>query len=169
MGCWGITAFESDAGLDAVGFVRENFLGDGKLELERIIEALRQDEWNAPPAVSNSGAHTSPMALAEIMMKFIDRNMDGLDYNEEWAVQENKFSNITSFRASRESIQWLRDYISDSLQYARERADHRSKWNGWFEEKNWVGWQAHMEMLVSRLDTLLVSPESHMELLPSRQ
>lgn len=26
MGCWGITAFESDAGLDAVNFIRRSIL-----------------------------------------------------------------------------------------------------------------------------------------------
>ena len=32
MGCWGITAFESDAGLDAVDFIRNNLPEDGKLQ-----------------------------------------------------------------------------------------------------------------------------------------
>lgn len=40
MGCWGITAFESDSGLDSVDFIRENLLNNEKLELEKIIEAL---------------------------------------------------------------------------------------------------------------------------------
>ena len=51
MGCWGITAFEPDAGLDAVGLLREHLTEDGRLELENLIEALRQDDWNAPPDV----------------------------------------------------------------------------------------------------------------------
>ena len=48
-GCWGITAFESDEGPDAVEFIRENLPEDGKLELEALLEALKQDSWNAPP------------------------------------------------------------------------------------------------------------------------
>lgn len=40
MGCWGITAFESDAGLAAVGFLRKNLPENEKLELGEIISAL---------------------------------------------------------------------------------------------------------------------------------
>ena len=36
---------------------------------------------------------------------------------------------------------------------------------GWFEEKNWIGWQEHMTELVSRLDTLLESSEAEIELI----
>lgn len=49
MGCWGITAFESDAGLDAVELIRKNLPEDGRLELENLIEALRKSSWNTPP------------------------------------------------------------------------------------------------------------------------
>ena len=51
MGCWGITAFESDAGLDAVGLIRKNLPEDGRLELEKLIAELKRDSWNAPPDV----------------------------------------------------------------------------------------------------------------------
>lgn len=59
MGCWGITAFESDAGLDAVGFIRENLPVDGKLEVKTIIDLLRGDSWCAPPDVTDGDSHTS--------------------------------------------------------------------------------------------------------------
>lgn len=76
-----------------------------------------------------------------------------------WTAEDNKFGAISSFTASIESVQWLRDYLSDTLKYAREnekfQAEHGTKWNGWFEEKDWIGWQEHMTSLVSRLDTLI--------------
>ena len=53
MGCWGITAFESDEGLDAVEFIRESIPEDGKLELETLVETLKRDSWNAPPGGRN--------------------------------------------------------------------------------------------------------------------
>lgn len=169
MGCWGITAFESDAGLDAVDFIRKNLPEDGKLELEKMLEALRHDGWNAPADVNDAESHTSPMVLAEIMGNFMDGNIGGMDYDGEWAAKDKKFSAVTSFTASRESIQWLRDYLSDTLKYARENAEfkagHGTKWNGWFQEKSWTGWQEHMETLVKRFDTLLALEESSMELL----
>ena len=127
MGCWGITAFESDAGLDAVGLIRKNLPEDGRLELEKLIAELKRDSWNAPPDVCDGQSHTSPMALAEIMVKFLDRDMDGLDYGEEWAAQDKKFSAVTSFSASKESVQWLRDYISDTLRYAKENAEFQGE------------------------------------------
>lgn len=165
MGCWGITAFESDAGLDAVGLIRENLPEDGRLELEKLIADLRQDSWNAPSDVTDGESHTSPMALAEIMVKFLDHDMAGLDYDGDKAAQDKKFSSVTSFSASKESVQWLRDYISDTLKYAKENAVDDSKWGGWFKEKDWIGWQKHMEGLTGRLDVLLASPENHIELL----
>lgn len=173
MGCWGITAFESDAGLDAIDFIRRNLPEDGKLDLEKIIEALCQDKWNVPADVKNSESHTSPMALAEMLVKFLDRDIDDLDYKESWAAYDSKFSAITSFTASRESVQWLRDYISDTLEHARENAKFRiqygEKWGGWFKEKDWIGWQDHMADLVNRLDTLLDSQENHFELISPQE
>lgn len=62
----------------------------------------------------------------------------------------------------------MREYLSDTLKYARENAEfnaeHGANWNGWFEEKNWIGWQEHMENLVNRLDTLLACPKERLEL-----
>lgn len=169
MGSWGITAFESDAGLDAALLIRKNLPEDGRLDLEKLIEVLRRDGWNAPPDVTDGESHTGPMALAEIVVKFLDRDMEGLDYSEEWAAQDRKFSSVTSFSASRESVQWLRDYISDTLKYAKKSAAGSRKWGGWFEEQDWIGWQKHMEGLVGRLDALLASPRNHIELVPPQE
>lgn len=169
MGSWGITAFESDAGLDAVGLIRKNLPEDGRLELEKLIEILRRDGWSAPPDVTDGESHTSPMALAEIVVKFLDRDMEGLDYSEEWAAQDRKFSSVTSFSASKESVQWLHDYISDTLKYAEENAADGRKWGGWFEEKNWISWQEHMEGLAGRLEVLLASPENKIELIQPQE
>ncbi len=169
MGCWGITAFESDAGLDAVCFIREHLPENGSLKLEELIQALRQDNWNAPSEISSGESHTSPMALAEIVIKFADHDMDGLDYAGEWAVKDKKFGSITSFEASKESLRWLRDYLVDTLQSAVKNAEQGRKWNGWFEKKNWVGWQEHMAALAGRLDGLLAAPEECVELVPVQQ
>lgn len=169
MGCWGITALESDAGLDAARLIRKNLPEDGRLELEKLIEALRQDGWNAPPDVMDGESHTGPMALAEIVVKFIDRDMEGLDYSGEWADQDKKFSAVTSFSASRESIQWLHDYISDTLKFAKKSAADGRRWGGWFQEQDWVGWQRHMEGLTSRLNLLLAAPGNRIELIPPQE
>lgn len=172
MGCWGITAFESDAGLDSVDYIRRILPEDGRLELGELIDSLRKDEVRLPD-VQDAESHTSPMALAEILVKFLDQDMSGLDYDDEWAAKDKKFSGITSFTASRESAQWLRDYVSDTLRYAKESAEFRAgsseKWGGWFQEKDWIGWQAHMAALVSRLDTVLESQTEQIELIPPQE
>lgn len=163
MGCWGITAFESDAGLDSVDYIRRILPQDGKLELGKIIKALKEGDVRLPD-VQDAESHTSPMALAEIMVNFMDGNADGMDYDGAWAAADKKFSSVSSFTASGESIQWLRDYLSATLKYAREnakfQADYGTKRNGWFEEKDWIGWQEHMTALVSRLDTLVQLSDS---------
>ena len=170
MGCWGITAFESDEGLDAVEFIRESLPEDGKLELEALLEALKQDSWNAPPEVETAGSHTSVMALGELMLKFADGDVKSLDYDGEWGKEDHKFDSIISFTAHRETVQWIRNYIFDTLRsvkkHARFQAENGEKWGGWFEEKNWIGWQEHMAELISRLDILLESSEGKIELIP---
>ena len=44
MGCWGITALESDNGLDAVRCVRYNLPADGQLDLGEMLERLYSRE-----------------------------------------------------------------------------------------------------------------------------
>lgn len=78
------------------------------------------------PADAKDGeSHISPMALAEMPVKFLDKDIDDLDYKESRTANERKFSAITSFTASRESVPRLRDYISDTLEHARENAKFR--------------------------------------------
>ncbi len=164
MGCWGITAFESDAGLDSVGYIRRNLPQDGRLELGEIIEALKRDQVRLPD-MQDTESHSSPMALAEIIIKMLDRDFKDLDYEDEQPADDKKFADITSFSASKESLRWLREYLSATLQNAIESAEERMDYNGWFEEKNWIGWQEHMKKLISRVDGLLDIPEDNIELL----
>ena len=133
MGCWGITALESDNGLDAVRCVRYNLPADGQLDLGEMLERLKKDRWNAPCDVKLGCAHTSPMALAEIVVKYLDGDPGSLDYDEEWAAEDNKIK-------------------------AGELP------GGWFDPKDWDGWQKHMEGLIHRLDGVLALEGSTLEL-----
>lgn len=173
MGCWGITALESDAGLDAVGFIRDMLPDDGGVHLEQVLKALKEDNWNAPDAPALGYSHTSPMALTEIMLKVMDNTSDELDYDEEWAEGDRKFSALTSFTADKASIVWMRDYLEQNLAACRRKAVFRARqgdpYGGWFEEKNWIGWQKHMESLISRLDELIAQPEPEFELIKTKE
>ena len=46
MGCWGITAFESDAGLDAISLIRKHLPEQGDVELRKCQKGcLIQAQW----------------------------------------------------------------------------------------------------------------------------
>lgn len=163
MGCWGITAMESDTGLDAIGFISRNLPVNGKVSLDEMIEALQNDSWNRPPEPTWGQKHTSLMAVVELMVMFLDKDVKSLDYEEEEDTEYKKFGSVHSFTASKKAVQYLRDYLAKTLQCAREEAEVR-KWGGWFEEVNWIGWQEHMEALTGRLDSLLMTGEDSLEL-----
>ncbi len=81
MGCWGITAFESDTGLDAIGLIRNHLPEQGDVKLQQMIDWLRADSWNAPPEVSEGVSHTSPMAVAELIVKFQEKDLPVFFYS----------------------------------------------------------------------------------------
>lgn len=155
MGCWGITAFESDAGLDAISLIRKHLPEQGDVELRQMLAWLKADSWNAPPEVSEGMSHTSPMAVAELIVKFQEKDFSALD----GIRGDKKFSSLSSFTASKESLQWVREYLSETLFYSRKCAKEQEKsgvlWGGWFQERDWKHWQAHMEKLIGRMDELL--------------
>ena len=111
MGCWGITAFESDAGLDAISLIRKHLPEQGDVELRQMLACLKADSWNAPPEVSEGVSHTSPMAVAELIVKFQEKDFSALD----GIRGDKKFSSLSSFTASKESLQWVREYLSETL------------------------------------------------------
>lgn len=166
MGCWGIMALQSDSGLDAVLLIQECLPEDGNLSLDQVITWLQSDDWNAPAEVTDGESHSSPMAVAEIVMKFLDGEAGSLDGGGE----EKKFSSVASFTASKDSLQWLKQYLSETLRYSREHAAAKEgtnrSWNGWFQKEDWLHWQAHMEGLIGRLTELLERSEDQIELVP---
>ena len=78
----------------------------------------------------------------------------------------------TAVTADKESIVWLRDYLSDTLNCRRRFAELDAQkgeyYGGWFEEKDWIGWQKHMENLISRLDELIAQPEQEIEFIKTQ-
>jgi hypothetical protein len=143
MGCWGISALQSDSGLDAISYVRKKLLWEGRLDLDTVIDTLQKSSWNRPPEASEGLSHTSFMAVAELIVLYLNKDAASLDYVGQWSEKDGKFASIQSFTASKESLAYLRDYLSDSLRYAKEnakcKAEHEEMWGGWFEEENWIG------------------------------
>ena len=110
-------------------------------------------------------AIASPMALAEIIVKFRNKDMTGLDADL-YATKGRKFAfyDIVYSRQGSPS-DGFRGYLTDTLKYSRENAARGRKWNGWFKEKDWNNWQNHMECLIRHMDELLSTPEDTIELI----
>ena len=102
-----------------------------------MIDWLKADSWNAPPEVSEGVSHTSPMAVAELIVKFQEKDFSALD----GIRGDKKFSSLSSFTASKESLQWVREYLSETLFYSRKSAKELEKsgvlWGGWFQVRDW--------------------------------
>jgi len=183
MGAWGITALESDTGFDAVEFIRGMIPENGELVLGKILNEMRHNELARTEDASNGISHTGIMALAEIIMTFLDGNAGDLDYDEEWAAEDNKFAAVTKITADVNSIALIRDYLQLTLESAIENAVVRkqyatTEWDkqgGWRTEKDWFGWQGHMAGLMNKLDEImpdglelveLVKPQTIEQVLP---
>ena len=160
MGAWGITAFESDSGLDGIGMIRAQMDGSGKLDLAKLIPLLDTG------ASTYGYSHTKHMGLAELMIKFADHDLKHIDLDDDPPAV--RFDHVTSFTADKESIQWIKQHLAELLKDARAEAPARLKYEGtyggWFAEKDWIGWQKHMENLISRMDELLQSPGETVDL-----
>ncbi len=170
MGAWGITAFESDAGLDVVGAIRKSLPEDGRLTLQTILESVKSSQWRelADPQLGNS--HTSPLAVTELIFKLQDGQYSDLDYGMEYGFDDKLFKDLLTFTADKESLQWLKDYLTENLTAARNNAALPfNPNNGWFHREDWEGWQTHMESVIERLGELLDRPEDEIDLLENGQ
>ena len=75
----------------------------------------------------------------KFMVKFLEQDHESLDHDVGPYMRQNKYSMVTSFTATKESIQWVRNYIADTLRHRRRNAQMESqnrKWGGWFKEEN---------------------------------
>lgn len=158
MGCWGVSTFESDDGLDCVALIQFRLPDNGKLELGTLITDIHEDVEQALfylPFSSKGQSHTYPMALAEVILKFLNQ-----EQGEMGVVDKDikRFDDVVSFTATKDSVQWVRDYLAETLSHAKANAIARSDWNGWVSEESWIEWQKHISMLIQAMDKLLDSP-----------
>ena len=156
MGSWGITALESDNGLDTVGIIRE-YAADGTTDLKEILSALKQDELAAPPA-GQGVCHSGIEALAEVILKYLGKTVGDLDY----AHEDVKFSPVSSFTAEKEDIRWIREYLLETLNSAERKTEIR--WGGWLRQADWNAWRERMQTLIDTMDTLIAIPSDSIEL-----
>jgi len=159
MGCWGIEALASDAGMDAWDdLLMECLTEDGKLELNQMIDSIKRDPLYVVPNATD-GYYIEPLVIAELIIRFINQS-------------SYRYEEITSCAVDKKSVRWIRKYVSDTLQSrikvvecaAKSGADKYTRWDGWTEE-DWHRWQTHMSELIGALGKLLSSPVDPIELI----
>ena len=160
MGCWGVKAFESDEGLDVLEWIINHIPEDGCLRLKEFLNQLKLDEWCRPPAAENGEYHSSTMLIAELMESFQNGTIEEWEY-----LPKNSFEKVVSFLVEKEFVEEMREYLSKTLESARENVQN-NQWNGWFEETNWNKWQEHMESLIETLRKILEQDGEVLDLIP---
>lgn len=164
MGCWGIEAFQSDIGLDALGMIKDLFPESRKMDMEQILRNMKENGEGYVPDPAMGESHSGPMMVAEIICRFLEGHTGELDYG--WEPKTRWFSSLESFSVSKNSLRWLSAYLKGTLQCSRMNAQNGGrKWNGWFKEKDWKAWQSHMENLIRKMDFLIDLPEDPIELM----
>ncbi len=103
-----------------------------------------------------------PMMLAEVIVRFLDGCAAELDFGENYQ-KDKRFSCLSSFTGEKATIQWLRDYLSDTLKYSRERAESTPRC-GWVQRTRLDRMAGAYGHLVLRMDMLLASDPEKGEL-----
>ena len=161
MGCFGVRAFDSDDGMDAIDTLRASLPPAGiAFELKAAIRTLLDTPDMVPDA--NKGLmHAGPVALTELLIRYKDGSVDVLDSDDEEPI---KFAAVEALIVDHRSVSWMHDYLSNILrvrvEYAdrqeKESGDDRTSWGGWREKSDWLLWQKHMAKLMGFLDTLIL-------------
>lgn len=103
------------------------------------------------------------MLIAELMESFQNGTIDEWEY-----LTKKPFEKVVSFLAEKESVKEICEYLSKTLESAKENAQN-NQWNGWFEETNWNKWQEHMENLIETMRKILEQDEDVLELIPQTE
>lgn len=155
MGCWGITALESDTGLDVIEMIRDNITEDQRLDMDQALHILKADFSECIPDVKRGIPHTGPMMILEVICMYLDGRCRSIDWP--WEPTNRCFSELTSLSISKKTLQEISGYLRETLLYSRENARNPDgrKWNGWIHEKDWKAWQSYMEALIERVNALM--------------
>ena len=95
MGCWGIEAFQSDIGLDALGMIKDSFSESRKLDMGQVLHKMKENGDGYVPDPTTGESHSGPMMAAEIICRFLEGSSGELDYG--WEPETRWFSALESF------------------------------------------------------------------------
>lgn len=123
----------------------------GTAEIRRMVQTA---------CCENGEYHSSTMLIAELMESFQNGTIEEWEY-----LPKNSFEKVVSFLVEKESVEEMREYLSKTLESARENAQN-NQWNGQFQETNWNKWQEHMESLIETLRKILEQDGEVLDLIP---
>jgi hypothetical protein len=157
MGAWGHRALESDEGLDVVDFLKEYITakngGDVRLTLGEIIAAMRDDGFFGRDFDEIDFYYDhSAMALTELYLGFLDSGK--LDYDHEEDEQKSLRKRVKDFTADSASLDFLLRFLTDIRDEKPDADGEREIVDLWRESKSWEMWQANLNMLIKRLESL---------------
>ena len=121
---WEMILSSTNKELDVVTYIREHLPENGELDLAALLQDVQKRE-STPSDVREGDSCFEMMALAESVMGCLHDDLSGLDDEKKGMGQHQKSQSITSFTAGKKDILRLRDYLCDSLYYARKYIDQR--------------------------------------------
>jgi Domain of unknown function (DUF4259) len=158
MGAWGLTALESDQGLDVVDFVKR-FVSNIKaepvnLDTAELIDAMKKDGFFGQNFEEvDFYFDNSAMALAELYLMF--KHSGKLDYEDENQSQDLA-KRVKSFVADKAALSFILRYLNDIKlnEIKSEKPDkhgNREIIELWRESNNWDEWKANLNNLIEEL------------------
>jgi hypothetical protein len=157
MGAWGHRALESDEGLDVVDFLTEYAAakneGDVNLTLGEIIAAMRDDGFFGKDSGEIDFYYdNSAMALTELYLGFLDSGELDYDHEEE---QKSLRKRVKGFTADSAALEFLLRFLTDIRDEKPDADGEREIVDLWRESEDWEKWQANLNTLIERLESLI--------------
>lgn len=143
MGAWGISALQSDEGLDVLNFLEETCLpGHTALKLEEIIDSMKGEGFFGETFEEIDFFYDqSALALTELYLDWLDTGKfpDG----ESW-------DHIREFTASGEALGFLLRYLHDIRDEVPDEDGEREIVELWKNSRD--EWSAHLDTLIQKLE-----------------
>lgn len=143
MGAWGISALQSDEGLDVLNFLEETCLpGHTALKLEEIIDSMKGEGFFGETFEEIDFFYDqSALALTELYLDWLDTGKfpDG----ESW-------DHIREFAASGEALGFLLRYLHDIRDEVPDEDGEREIVE--LRKNSRDEWSAHLDTLIQKLE-----------------
>lgn len=150
MGAWSVRALDSDEGLDVMGILAREYIPNHPvMEMNEIIELMKEEGMLGNDFSEIDFLYDiTAMALSELYFQW--KNERKIDYDTE----ECAWDNVTDFTASKESIDFLLQQLTDIKNEVPDEDGIREIVELWKDaESKEVNqeWMEHLNWLIGRL------------------